>query len=375
MNRRMALLLTLLSGGLLPATLLAQDRKSGTARRPPPRPADEPEDAVELDTAPAGDTSPPPNFINESGHNWRTYDIARYTEMAYKPENPHPQNAIIEWIFRRTGSAIWHGDKIAVLSASRAQLRAYHDPKTLKQVNDVVRRFTQSTAEVLTIHVRIVAAADTRWRYDRMTRMTKLYSGPQGQTVWTLGVEDAAMVRAQMALYQGFKPLADRTIKIVNGQTVTFTTEDHLDYVAGPQRDSAVGFGYQPATQRLDEGVVLRVSPLLNYDGDKLDLAIDLRANTIQRLIRTKILTRAALGPGEMTIDVPHATETRLNQTVQNWPIGQTLLISAGITPGILQSKTGFLNLRVPGTVPTNTELLIFLDAEVADAPRAARRD
>jgi hypothetical protein len=40
------------------------------------------------------------------------------------------------------------------------------------------------------------------------------------------------------------------------------------------------------------------------------------------------------------------------------------LLISGGITPGILQSKTGFLNLRVPGTVPTDTELLVFIDVE-----------
>ena len=81
------------------------------------------------------------------------------------------------------------------------------------------------------------------------------------------------------------------------------------------------------------------------------------------------------IGPTEMTIDVPEVSESRLNQTVKGWPLGQTLLISAGIQPGILQAKGGFLNLRIPGTVPTGTELLVFLDAE-SPAPRTrAARD
>ena len=49
-----------------------------------------------------------------------------------------------------------------------------------------------------------------------------------------------------------------------------------------------------------------------------------------------------------------------LSAPVLGWPLDQTLLISAGIQPGILQDKNGFLNLRIPGTVPTSTELLVF---------------
>ena len=83
-----------------------------------------------------------------------------------------------------------------------------------------------------------------------------------------------------------------------------------------------------------------------------------------------------------MSIDVPEVSETRLNVPVKNWPLGQTLLISGGITPGILQSKTGFLNLRVPGTVPTDTELLVFIEVQPirdrggvpADAPQPRSR-
>jgi hypothetical protein len=111
----------------------------------------------------------------------------------------------------------------------------------------------------------------------------------------------------------------------------------------------------------------------LTYDGDAIDLALDLKANTVRRLLPTKILTRREIGPTDLTIDVPEVSETRINQTVAGWKLGSTLVISAGIHPGILQDKGGFMNLRVPGTIPTRTELLIFLDAESVGAPPPRR--
>jgi hypothetical protein len=86
-------------------------------------------------------------------------------------------------------------------------------------------------------------------------------------------------------------------------------------------------------------------------------------------------MTRREIGPADMSIDVPEVVESRLNQTIQNWKMGQTLVITGGVHGGILQSKTGFLNLRIPGTVPTRSELLVFLDAEPVGvaSPRASK--
>ena len=72
---------------------------------------------------------------------------------------------------------------------------------------------------------------------------------------------------------------------------------------------------------------------------------------------------------------MPEVSETRLNQTVKDWPLGQTLMISAGIQPGILMDKGGLFNMRIPGTVPTSTELLVFLDAETGKEKESASRD
>ncbi len=381
MNRRMALMFGFLTAGLAPASTRAQDDPFDT---PPPKPkpkrTTKPVSTDELDFAddspkgtreplvsgssdPLSDT-PPDNFKGEVGHSWKNFDISNYAIAAATPDNPKPQNSIVEWIFRRTGSTIWHGEKIAVLSAGKSQIRAYHHPKVLKVVQEYVERFTRATADTLSVRVRFVAAQDTRWRYAVHGRLKRIGTGPQGQQLWTISADDANLIRAQMMLYQGFKLLADRTFKMLNGQTTTMETADVVDFMASTQSEGASGVGAQPRTDQLKEGAFLRFSPLLTYDGDAVDAAIDFRATTVKRLIRTKVLAKRDVGPADVNIDVPEVVETRLNRTVENWTLGQTLVISAGITPGILQSKTGFMNLRVPGTVPTDTELLVFIDIE-----------
>ena len=66
---------------------------------------------------------------------------------------------------------------------------------------------------------------------------------------------------------------------------------------------------------------------------------IDLTVNTVRSFHRTRVITPRDAGPAEMAIDVPEATQTRLDQTVKNWRLGQTLVISAGIHPGVLEQE------------------------------------
>jgi hypothetical protein len=376
MNRRMALFMALLMGGLAPRGLLAQtpSRRASNSNTPKGRgPALEPaksrrtksdefdEKEPESEAA-AEDNEPTPNLTAEPGQMWRRYDISHYTGLS-QTQNA-PQNAIVEWIFRRTSTAPWHGDKVAVLSASRSQLRAFHDATTLKMVDEVVERFTNAVNDILSIRVQVVAAVDPRWRYAVYSRLTPVGSGPQGQQIWTLKMEDAAYVLAQMGINQGFKYLVNQKYEMINGQTLKVETTVPRTFNGGMQRESAVGIGYQPKAEQLEEGFTLKISPLLTFDGDTLDAAIELSANTVRTYHRTRILAPSQIGASEVVVDVPEVSETRINQTVKDWPLGQSLLISAGIQPGILQDKNGFLNLRIPGTYPTSTELLVFLEAE-----------
>jgi hypothetical protein len=162
----------------------------------------------------------------------------------------------------------------------------------------------------------------------------------------------------------------------VNGQTLTVKTSEMRGYTGGMERESASGLGFQPKAEQIEEGVTLKFSPLLTFDGDALDAAVDLSANTVKNLHQTRVIAPRQVGPAELSIEVPEVVESRMSQTIKDWKVGQTLLIASGIHPGILQNKGGFLNLRIPGTVPTSTELLVFIDVEPATPPkRAAARD
>jgi hypothetical protein len=381
MNRRMALLLTLLMGGIAPRGLRAQSssrRTSNTTRGRGPalEPAktrrtkfDDLDEREPESEASAEEGEPTPNLAAEPGQMWRRYDISHYTSLAQNQSSP--QTAIVEWIFRRTSTAPWHGEKVAVLSASRSQIRAFHDAATLKMVDEVVERFTNAVNDILSIRVQVVAAVDPRWRYAVYSRLTPVGSGPQGQQIWTLKLSDAAFVMAQMQINQGFKLLVNQKYDMINGQTLKVETTVPRTFNGGMQRESAVGIGYQARAEQLEEGFTLRISPLLTFDGDTLDAAIELTANTVRNYHRARVLAPSQIGPNELPVDVPEVSETRLNQTVKDWPLGQTLLISGGIHPGILQDKNGFLNLRIPGTVPTSTELLVFLEAESVSRGRS----
>ena len=184
----------------------------------------------------------------EPGFQWRRYPIARYTRAASNQTNP--QKAIIDWIFKRTGLAEWHGDKMAVLSASRNELRAYNSADVLKQVDEVVERFTNAVEDVLSVHVQFIAAVDTRWRYSVFNRLTFVGSGPQGQQIWTMTVADAALVLSQMQVQQGFRKLADQRVEMINGQTLTIKTSEPRSFASGLQREGGAGAGFQSRPTR-----------------------------------------------------------------------------------------------------------------------------
>ena len=371
MNRRTAMMLTMLLGGLAPLDLWAQTKgkrapgsRSGTGKSLEPVGKADADDQDDPRDAAADD--PPAGFAHEAGFQWKSYDIARYTKVAQSQQTP--QKAIIEWIFRRTGTADWHGEKVAVLCASKTQLRAYNSPEILKQVSEIVERFTNATEDVIKVHVRFFVSSDTRWRHTVFSQLTPVGNGPQGQQIWTMRMADAQLAIAQMQTLQSFRKLADERVDMVNGQILTIRTSEPRTFAGGMQREAAAGQGYTPKADKLDESIILKLSPLLTFEGDSVDASIDLAVNTVRTFHRTKVIAPRESGPPEMSIDVPEVSQTHLDQTVKNWPLGQTLLITGGIHPGILDKKGGWLG--TPIGAPSSTEVLVFLDAETVARAR-----
>lgn len=353
MNRRTALFSSLALGGLLARTGLGQ--QSGRTRA-----AEQPEPEFRPD--PADSQSAPADF-SRPGTKWRIFNISRYTDLPHAEETERPESSMVDWILRRTGSEAWHGADLAVLNATPKELRIYHNLKMLEQVTDVVKRFIDSVFDMLTLRVRIVVAADPKWRYAVYSQLEPKAAGPMGQQVWTIDLGTAEMALAQMGIAQNFRKIYDRRHKLVNGQTLYVKSSNSLDYYSGLDRASSASLGYEPKVSKLEEGVEIRLSPLLNFDGTAIDLAIDLKASALQKLHTTKVIAPRKIGPAEMNVDIPQFAASRMNQTIANWPLDRTLAISAGILPGVLEEEGGFMaNLRLPGVSPNATELLILLD-------------
>ena len=315
----------------------------------------------------------PAGLKGDPGFQQKKWDISRYTRIPNNVQAP-PEKALIDWILLRTGIASWHGEQAAVLCANRKQLMAYNSPELIKQVDEIVERFTDATEDTLRIQVQFIAAVNPRWRYTVYPRLTYVGGGPQGHQIWTMTSRDAALVLTQMQIQQGFRQLAKEGVEMINGQTLSIKTREPRTFAGGLAADPGGGIAFQPRTDKIEEGIMLKLSPLLTYKGDAIDAKIDLTVNMVRTLHRTKVIApRGEVGSIETTIDVPDATQTHLEQTVRNWKLGQSLIIAAGIHPGILDKKSGLFNLPIPGTYPTATEVLVFLDVETVDRARTAR--
>jgi hypothetical protein len=370
MNRRTALFSSLFLGGLVPTSLRAQQPAERVTSRDKPS-TKYSRDPDDLDTE--SSTKLPPGFKREPGFELKQWDISRYTRIPTNVQAP-PEKALIDWILMRTGVPQWHGDHPTVLWANRTALTAYNSPTVIKQVDEIVARFVEATADTLKIQVQFIAAVDPRWRYTVYPRLTYVGGGPQNQQIWTMTSRDAALVLSQMQIQQGFRQLAKEGVEMINGQTLSIKTHEPRKFKGGLSPDPSGGLTFQERTDQIDEGITLKLSPLLNYEGTAVDSKIDLTVNMVRTLHRTKVIApRGEIGAVETTIDVPDATQTHLEQTVRNWRLGQSLIISSGIHPGILDKKSGLFNLPIPGTFPTATEVLIFLDVETVERGRGAR--
>lgn len=308
-------------------------------------------------TTPRVENALPP----ESGFEYREFDISRYTTKI-RHESASPQQAIVDWIVRRTGASRWFGERSTSLAVDRQLVRLYHDPRIIRQAADIIDRFNNALTDLLSIRLRLVAATDTQWRFAVFNRLKPLTVGPTGQQVWTLPIEEGIQILTQFQIDRGFRLLDDQKFEVVNGQPVTVKRVVNRNYVSGLQEAGPANFGVQAAVKAIEEGVTLKLDPLLQFDGDEVELAMDLRAVTVRSMIRTRVIAPRQVGTPEITLDVPETIESRMELNIPALPTDQMLFISAGILPGILQDRRGLANALGLGN--TNTELLVFLEVK-----------
>jgi hypothetical protein len=312
----------------------------------------------------------PPGFslpsYGNSGQVWRDYNLAPYTNRL--ATLAHPEQAVVEWILRQTGPETWHGEDIAVLSATRGRLRVFHRGEVQDQVSEIVERFTRPVQAQVSLRVQFATTTDLNWRSGLIHLLKPVAYGSEGQQVWLIAPEDAALIRNRLPPDRSVAPLSQH-ISAKNGQETAVESGRSVTYISGLDLAGGTYLAYQPVVGRLQEGIKLILIPLWTADGSALDVVVKLTTRAVQKLHHAQGAAPLSSGNQETVMQVPEAVATTFDQTLR-WPTSQVLLISAGIQPQNLTARRGAFGF---GATATEMLLLVEVAPPFSSRPAAPR--
>jgi hypothetical protein len=298
---------------------------------------------------------------NREGQVWRDYSLVSYTNRL--AAHPRPEGAVVDWILRQTGPETWHGDEVAVLSATRGRLRVFHRPDIQDQVAEIVERFTHPIQGQISMRIQFATTSDVNWRADLMHQLKPVAFGPDGQQAWLIPPEDASLIRSRLQPDLSASP-SSQQLTVRNGQESGVESGRSVSYISSLELGGGTLLSYQPVISRLQEGIQLQMLPLWTSDGSAVDVLVKLTTRTVQKLHYSRGAVPLSTGSQESLLQVPETVSTRFEHTL-HWPTSQTLLISAGMQPPNPSARRGSFRLGPPAV-----ELLVF--AELA-APMTSR--
>lgn len=310
---------------------------------------------------------------NTQGQVWREYDISPYTMRVTSTKRP--EQAIVDWILRETGYEAWHGEPLAILSASKNALRVYHTPAMHAVVAEIVDRFVAGEAESKAFALRVVTLDEPTWRSRSYRMMRPVTTHTPGVRAWLLRREDAAMLLADIKRHNDYREYSTPHLLVNNGQSAVVQSLRARPYIREVTLRSDTVFGYQPETAQVDEGFSLEFSPLLSLDGRLLDATIKCDIDQVEKLIPVGIDVPTVAAPRQRTqLDVPQLLHNRFHERFR-WPVDQVLLVNLGMVamppppggPSLMQS------IPLIGTTAGRADLLVFVEPSSETAPASSR--
>ena len=305
-----------------------------------------------------GDTLP-----NEHGHVLRFYDISPYTSRV--KSTAKPEQAIIDWVLRETGTEVWFSEPLGFLSADSQRLTAYHTPEMQQIVRDVVDRFNSTKAESEVFGLRLITIGSPNWRGSatRMLRPVSVQS--PGVDAWLMSKEDAAILVANLRKRIDFREHSSPNLLIHNGQAQTLNRTRPRSYVKAVRLLENSFPAHQLEMGQIDEGYSLQISPLLSLDERTVDAVIKCNIDQIEKLLPVTVEVPSLPGQTQrVQTQVPQMVSWRLHERFR-WPTDQVLLLSCGVvaTPAPESGKLlGLPNPLIPN--PGRADALLFIESK-----------
>lgn len=311
---------------------------------------------------------------NSAGQVWREYDITPYTSRVTNNENP--QQAIIDWILRETGTEMWFNHPLGILSANRNQLYVYHTPEIQKVVRRVVDRFVRTRGQLQKIDVTLMTVANPNWRATSYNLLQSIDVRTPGVEAWMVSKESAALLQGQLARRGDAKTSSSGTLTNHDGQTFLLKKTRPVQFVSSLRWVPNQIPNHQPLMTNIEEGYSLSISCLSALDDSTIEAIIKCDVDQVEKLNPVKVNVPGADGSGQqLNLQIPQLVSWRLHERFR-WPNDQVLLLSCGVVASLEPDAAARLPLLGLNSKNQRADALLFIEyrgpATEASLPRAA---
>ncbi|MDA1051640.1 MAG: hypothetical protein O3C40_14320 [Planctomycetota bacterium] len=303
------------------------------------------------------------NGVLPRDHNqkWREYDIRPYTSRVTTTERP--EQAVIDWILRETGTEVWFTEPFGILNAGKDTLRVYHTDEMHSVVCDIVDRLVSSQAESHAFGVRLVTVANPNWRAKALPLMRSVTVQSPGVDAWLLSKENAAILISELRKRVDFREHNSPNLMIHNGQSQTISAMHPRNYTRSVRLRENAFPAYEMEMGQIQEGYSLQISPLLALDERSIDAVLKCQIDQVEKLLPVSIdVPTVSAARQSVQVQVPQLVSWRLHERFR-WPTDQVLLLSCGVvaTPTAERSPLGLPKLL--GGDPGRADALLFIES------------
>jgi hypothetical protein len=296
---------------------------------------------------------------NDHGQVWREYDISPYTLRA--KDVAKPEQAVIDWVLRETGTGVWFSEPLGMLNASPTTLRVYHTPQMQDRVRAIVERFVGGGTETHALGVRLLTVGSPNWRVRGLPFLKPVDVKSPGVEAWLLSRENSLTLYDQLKTRADFREHTSPHVAVANGQSQTLSRLQPRSYARGLQLKKEYPF-YDLIPGQIQEGYSLEISPLLSLDGQMIEAAITCNADQVEKLVPLAIDVPTGTQSQRVQIQVPQMVSWRLSERFR-WPANEVLLLSCGVVASPAPGATGMLSALAPlGLASNRADALLMVE-------------
>ncbi|MCG8652963.1 MAG: hypothetical protein MI861_24190, partial [Pirellulales bacterium] len=264
-----------------------------------------------------------------AGQEHRVYDLRPYT--GYLTKHDRPEQAVVDWILRETGSDVWFTEPFGFMNANRDSLSVYHTREMHQVIGGIVDRFVAGEKDAQVMNLRVMTVGSPNWRSRAHTLMQHVPVDSPGVQAWLISKENAALVMSLLRSRTDVRQVQDVNLVMHNGQTEQLASTRGRNYVRNVRPAPAGWPPYEPETGEVQEGYRLSISPLLSTDGQAIDCVIKAEIDQVDKLNHVNLELPLPNNQAHRTrIDVPQVVSWRLHERFR-WPADMVLLLSCGV--------------------------------------------